>query len=223
MTNTLENNCQGSLFPTIDGIIVDCKALTSITHSCNSSNCEISNCCCSHYEVCITSVELSNIIGVMPYASQYSSLLGSDNRFINVFGDEGRNTYSIDKSHSGFCVFGYQGKHKEIVCSLHQAATDLKMSLKSLKPLECILWPLALVDSDPVILSIQEDVLSFPCNQKKNSNPIELDNGIAQIVEKAFGDSFLYQLRKIMKVVIKFEKALKTLTALRATAKEPCD
>ena len=51
VTENLKKNYQSALFQTIDGIIVDCRALTSIKHSCLSSNCKISQCCCSHFEV----------------------------------------------------------------------------------------------------------------------------------------------------------------------------
>ncbi len=195
-TNKYEKNSQDVLFPTIDGIIVDCKALSSIKHSCISNNCKISQCCCSHYEVFINNIELSNIIGVLPYASQYSTILKSDKSFANVFGDEGRNTYSIDKNNRGFCVFGYQGKEKKVFCSLHKATFDMKIPQKFVKPLVCILWPLALVESDPVVLSVQEDVSLFPCNQERASPSIVLDNGIAQIIKIAFGSSFLYKLHE---------------------------
>lgn len=185
-------------FPTIDGIVVDCKALTSINHSCMTSNCKISQSCCSNYEVCINSIELSNIIGVLPYASKYARFLKSDKSFDNIFEDEGSNTYSIDKNNKEFCVFGYRGKGEKVLCSLHKVAIDMKIPLKSVKPLACILWPLALVESDPLILSIQDDALLFPCNKKRTSQSIDLDNNIAQIVENAFGSSFLYQLEKII-------------------------
>lgn len=196
MVNKFKKNCQDVLFPTINGIIIDCKALTTIKHSCISSNCKISQCCCSYYEVFINSIELSNIIGILPYASQYSTILKSDKSFANVFGDEGRNTYSIDKNNRGSCVFGYRGKEKKVFCALHKAAVDMKIPLKSVKPFACILWPLALFESDPVILTIQEDVLKFPCNQERNSPSIMLDAGIAQIIKIAFGSSFLCKLRK---------------------------
>ncbi|MBU3948150.1 MAG: hypothetical protein KJ826_08015 [Proteobacteria bacterium] len=163
-----------------------------------TSNCTILQCCCSNYEVFINSMELSNIIGLLPYVSKYSSFLKSDKNFANIFGDEGRNTYSIDKNNKGFCAFGYRDKGEKILCSLHKAAVDMKIPLKSAKPLACILWPLAIVESDIVILSIQDDALLFPCNQERISKPIELDDSIAQIVKNAFGSSFLYQLEKII-------------------------
>lgn len=198
-TNKYEKNSQDVLFPTINGIIVDCKALSSIKHSCISNNCKISQCCCSQYEVFIDNIELSNIVGALPYASQYSTILKSDKSFANIFGDEGKNTYSIDKNNRGFCVFGYKGKEKSFFCSLHKAAVDMKIPLKKVKPLACILWPLALVESDPVVLTVQEDVTLFPCNQEQASPSIVLDNGIAQIIKIAFGSSFHYKLNEAIK------------------------
>ncbi|MBU4001660.1 MAG: hypothetical protein KKB94_05010, partial [Proteobacteria bacterium] len=65
-------NSQDVFFPIIDGIIVDLKGLSSIKHSCTSNDCKILQCCCSRYEVIINKAELSNIINVIPHASQYS-------------------------------------------------------------------------------------------------------------------------------------------------------
>ncbi|MBA3029751.1 MAG: DUF3109 family protein [Desulfobacteraceae bacterium] len=189
-------NSQDVFFPIIDGIILDLKGLSSINHSCASNNCKISQCCCSHYEVLISKAELSNIINVIPHASQYSRNLRLDKDFGNVFEDEGRNTYSIDKNDNGFCVFGYKAKGRKVLCSLHQAAVDMKIPINSVKPLACILWPLALVESEPIILSVQEEVSIFPCNQDRTSSTLLLDRGIAQNIEIAFGGAFLNKILK---------------------------
>lgn len=189
-------NSQDALFPTIDGIIVDVKALSSLKHSCISNNCKISECCCSYYDVIINKTELSNIINQLPHASQYSTILSLDKGFDNVFEDEGRNTYSIDKNDRGFCVFGYKTKERKVLCSLHRVAVDMKVPINSVKPLACILWPLALVESDPLILSLQEDVSIFPCNQERTSPTFVLDSGIARNIKIAFGRSFLSKMEK---------------------------
>jgi len=187
---------QDVFFPIIDGFIVDLKALSSIKHSCTSNNCKISQCCCSHYEVIINKAELSNIINVIHHASKYSRILRLDKGFDNVFEDEGRNTYSIDKNDKGFCVFGYKAKERKVSCSLHKLAVDMKIPINSVKPLACILWPLALVESDPLVLSVQEEVSIFPCNQGRTSPTFLLDRDIAQNIEMAFGGSFLNKIQK---------------------------
>ncbi|HUV51340.1 MAG TPA: hypothetical protein VMW78_10030 [Anaerolineae bacterium] len=191
-----QGNSQEVLFPTIDGIIVDLKALSAIKHSCASNNCKISQCCCSCYEVIINKTELSNIVDVVPHASQYSPVLRLDKDFDNVFEDEGKNTYSIDKNNRGFCVFGYKTKERKVLCSLHKTAVDMKIPINSVKPLVCILWPLALVESDPLVLSVQEDVFKFPCNQERTSPTTVLDSGIAQNIKIAFGRSLLNKIQK---------------------------
>jgi hypothetical protein len=190
-----QNNSLGSHFTEVEGILIDIKALMSITHSCVPSYCQFSQCCCTNYEVCINNNELSNIIGLLPYASKYSRRLKVGKRFDNVFEDIGRNLYSIDKDVSGLCVFGYYGKNEEILCSLHTTALDLRIPVESTKPASCILWPLAIVASCPLILSIQEGVFSFPCNQVRIGHATELDHGIAEIVAKSFGHSFLSRLQ----------------------------
>lgn len=196
----LKKSRYGQFFPTIDGIIVDCLALTSIKHSCISHNCDISQCCCSSYEVIIDSIQLSNIINILPFASQHSTnLINSNKSFANVFGDEGRNAYSIDKNEMGMCEFGYKEKEKKILCSLHKASVDMKIPLKSVKPLACILWPLAYVESDPIILTTQENALLFPCNKRIFPPSLEIDHGIAQIVKTFFGSSFLHKIQKSIK------------------------
>lgn len=120
----------------------------------------------------------------------------SDNGFNNVFENEGRNTYSIDKNDKDLCVFGYKAKERKIACSLHTVAVEMGIPVNSIKPLACILWPLALVESDPLVLSVQEGISIFPCTQRITSQNLFLDNGIAQNIEMAFGGSFLNKIKK---------------------------
>jgi hypothetical protein len=188
--------CQDVYFPIIDNLMVDLISLSSIRHSCVPNNCNIKKCCCSNYDVIINKSELSNIINLIPQASRYSHSLRFDKGFNNVFEDEGRNTYSIDKNDKGFCVFGYKAKERKISCSLHKAAFDIELPVNSAKPSACILWPLALVESDPFVLSIQDEISIFPCNQKRTSPTLFIDSGIAQNIEMAFGSSFLNKINK---------------------------
>ena len=41
----------------------------------------------------------------------------------------------LAKNDRGFCVFGYEGKEKKVSWSLRKVALDMKMPLKSVKPL----------------------------------------------------------------------------------------
>ncbi len=188
-------NSPDALFPLIDGFILDLESLSAIEHSCASGNCNMSQCCCGRYEIIIDEAELSNIIDMIPQASRYAPGLRSDKGFDNVFDYEGRNTYSIDKNDEGFCVFGYKTKGGKVFCSLHTAAIDTKVPINSVKPLSCILWPLALVETNPPILSVQEEVSEFPCNREKISSTLSLDSGIADNIKMAFGDAFLKKIQ----------------------------
>jgi hypothetical protein len=175
----------------IDKIIVDIKAISSISHSCNSMICSPQKCCCQSFEVCIDMSELKRIIGFMPLAAAFSKSLKCGKYFENVFDKVDSNLFSIDQKERDLCVFGYYGRRDEILCSLHTVAKKFGYKPETIKPRVCTLWPLALTDDKPYYLTVDDDVFSFPCNTLRKSDDLPFDPGIESIIEKAFGVEFL--------------------------------
>lgn len=184
-----------SAFPVVEGIVVDVNGLLSVSHTCTPGLCEASQHCCSYYEICVNEQEVTQIIPFLPSAATYSPQLTTGKAFANIFDEVGKDLYAIDKQDDGTCALAYVGKNRESLCSLHTIALETGVPLRSIKPEPCILWPLALVESDPVVLSIQDDLFSFPCNQQRKDRKRKLDKGVEEIVQYLFGEKFLAELQ----------------------------
>ena len=72
---------------------------------------------------------------------------------------------------------------------------DLGLPPARVKPQACALWPLALVEADPPLLTVQEGVLDFPCNRKRRGSAPDLHKGVAEIIEAVFGEDVLTAIR----------------------------
>jgi len=187
-----------SNLPSIDGIFIDAGALTRIAHDCRPDACPHSDGgCCGYYDVYVHPDELDGLVGMMPPASAYAPHLHDDNGFINVFEEDG-DELVIDKTDDGRCVFGYADAHARHWCALHRAALDRGIPLIQAKPTACLLWPLALTETGPPVLSVQDGAIDFACNRERNGTPESLDAGIADIVCTVFGVPFHDQLRRIL-------------------------
>jgi len=182
------------MFKKIDNIIFDIKALSSISHYCNPVICSTKKCCCQSYEICIDNKELKRIIDFIPFAAAFSESLKSGKSFKNVFDKIDSNTYSIDQKELDHCVFTYFGRKGEVLCSLHSAAKKWGYKPDTIKPKVCTLWPLALTDSKPCYLTVDEDAFSFPCNTLRKSNDLRFNPNIESIIEKVFGLKYLFRL-----------------------------
>lgn len=185
--------------PAIGDIFIDTTALSSIAHMCLPEACSHSGGCCGYYDVYIHQQELDGLIGMMPPASKYAPHLRDNDGYINLFGEEDNGEFSIDKSEEGGCLFGYADDRNRTWCSLHTAALDLGIPLIDAKPMACLLWPLALTETEPITLSVQDGALAFSCNQSRPERSDPLDKGIAEIVRGVFGQDFLDALYRILR------------------------
>jgi len=203
----------------IGKMAVDVKSVCSISHSCQPELCKDSKCCCSCYEVRIDKKELSRIVGCMPAAAKYAKNLISGDSFLNIFEDIDDSTFAIErniesadifsffdgsskqpkKGGKGFCVFSYFNKSHPLLCSLHSAALEHGLPVTKIKPRSCLLWPLAISDANQLVLTVQSDAFSFPCNEKRKVKDLTIDEGIKSIIRSVLGNGFLKKLNREIK------------------------
>ncbi|MCC6142857.1 MAG: DUF3109 family protein [Candidatus Hydrogenedentes bacterium] len=177
----------------IDGIRVDLDALLSLNHACDPGKCRYQGSCCRVYEICATRKEVSRAIGMMPAAARYARHLDEDGELANPFEPTGDGLYAIESAEDGACAFAFRRSGK-LLCSIHAAALDAGLNPYRTKPSSCTLWPLALSEGTQPVLSVQEDVLRFPCNSAPRKANRALDAGVREIIGHVFGDRFLRAL-----------------------------
>ncbi len=175
---------------------IDRDALYRIAHRCVPGKCRRDRCCCASYEIVVDPDEIGRIIGYMPAASRYAPLLGSGSRLENVFEENPEDgTYTVDADEDGLCVFAYGDRRRGVLCSLHTAALDLGLPHSRTKPVSCVLWPLAITEDRPLVLSVAEDAFRFPCNRRRRDPGGRLDPGIERIVRDVFGPAILARVQ----------------------------
>ena len=173
--------------PIIEGICVDLESLIGISHQFDPDRCGKTGCCCSHYEVSLGKNEMQRLVDWQPLAAKYQpELLNSENEF--PFEEDDNKQWVIEADENGTCPFAYCNKAGETLCSIHSAALDQGQNPYHIKPKSCTLWPLALSEDSPPILSVPEGILDFPCNKKKTSK--NLSRGIDELLENVFGKAF---------------------------------
>ena len=83
---------------------VDVESLLSLENRCKGCV-RGERCCCSSYEVCVTTAELKRIIKVLPEAAKYCPHLLTTGGYDNVFEQEEPGLFSIDTTEDGLCLF----------------------------------------------------------------------------------------------------------------------
>jgi hypothetical protein len=174
-------------------IEIDIAGICSVHHKCMGCKGESIK-CCSSYEVTISSKEMQNIIGYMPYAIEFCPHLRSRHSYKNVFEDVSRDLYSIDTNDEGMCVFAYFDQDR-IACSLHAAAEKVGIAFQKIKPESCLLWPLAIFEGESTILSIHDEVFEFSCNKRNTKESLSFCPSIVDNIEKVFGVEFMNDLQ----------------------------
>lgn len=166
-------------------IEVDIPAVCSIVHDCDMS-CVNPKRCCACYEITVNRRELQNIVDYIPDAAELCPTLKPEDDFDNVFEPAGGSLYSLDTHDDGTCVLAYR-KGRKVLCSLHTIAVNRKITLGKIKPMYCLLWPLAITDGKKSVLSIQDDAFDFICNKRNTGDEFSLCPSIAENIEWAFG------------------------------------
>jgi hypothetical protein len=177
----------------VDNILIDVPALMSIRHRCRPGVCKGKPNCCSRFQIHVDEKELETIVGFLPLVEKYTSTVGREKGYDNVFEEAEDGLFLIDADENEQCVFAYVNEAAETLCSLHSAAIDLGLPPVDVKPRCCSLWPLALTTGSHPILSINALFASFPCNRKK-AVPAGIDAGIQETIRIYFGKSFLSEL-----------------------------
>lgn len=178
--------------PLIHGIRVDIPALRRLRHACDPNLCRHTRCCCKSYEIIVDRNEARTVVGMLPDAARYARRLRDGANFHDPF-DTTEGGLCLASTSTGRCVFAFTTKDG-LRCSLHAAALELGLPPASVKPKACTLWPLFFDETDPPLLTVQEDAYDFPCNTVGNPNG-RLDPGVEEIIESLFGTKFLHAVR----------------------------
>ena len=179
----------------IGEMLVDLPALLRLHHEYNPAACSAANCCCGSYEVTVAKRELRRIAGMIPESSRFArGLRDADGTYENPFEPVEPGLYALDTDEHGRCVFAYRDRQGVVRCSIHSAALKLGLEPYTTKPFVCTLWPLALTDDHPPVLTVQEDAYRFPCNRQLRVPGHALTPEVALIMDRLFGPEFLQAL-----------------------------
>lgn len=163
---------------------VDVESLLLLDNCCKGCS-KGERCCCSSYEVCITTAELKRIIRFLPEAAKFCPHLITIGGYENVFEKEEHGLFSIDTTDDGLCLFAYWSNQR-IHCSLHTVAITLGLPLAQVKPKVCILWPMHFSEGNEV-LSIINDAYLFSCNVRKGRDSRNLCPDFVEAIEQVYG------------------------------------
>lgn len=176
----------------VEAYLVDASALLSLAHVCRPERCTRAKTCCSSYDVKVSKREAAAAIGLLPGAAKYVPSLKEGREFADPLEDHDGGQ-SLANREDGACVFSYRGGDGGVRCGLHSAALDLDLRPERSKPRSCVLWPLAIAEGRPPILTVMEDAPRFPCNRRRPPR-ITLHPGVAGLIAGAFGPRFLAKL-----------------------------
>ena len=163
---------------------VDVDSLLQIENTCNGCV-RGQKCCCSSYEVCITTAEMKRIIPYLPEAAKFCPHLLVIGGYDNVFEPEEPGLYSINTNEDGLCVFAYWSRGRTH-CSLHTVAMTLGIPLEAVKPKVCMLWPMHFSDGDE-LLGMINDAFEFSCNSRRTEGSRSLSPGFVDTIELIYG------------------------------------
>lgn len=183
----MESNWIDNL-PTYDGLAFDLKALKTLSHHCEPSLCKKGPSCCGCYEITLTEKEIDRMLPYIDQASQLAPGLKDGSDFSNIFEElEQDHLYALEEDDSGLCLFGYSDPKGNTLCALHSVSLRNGDEPHQVKPFNCWLWPLALTDCRPNVLTVQEDAFDFPCNKQRDESVPGLDPGVEEIILTLFG------------------------------------
>ncbi len=167
------------------GLRVDLASILSIDHACDG--CASGGpCCCSAYEVCVTTTELERIIPVLPEAARFCPHLADGEGYDNVFDEVEPGLFAIDTTDKGLCLFAFRSGRK-VRCSLHVAGAALGLPPGKVKPKACLLWPMNFSEGEEV-LSLVDDALTFRCNTRQRRGSRRLSPAFIQAADAVYGE-----------------------------------
>jgi hypothetical protein len=177
-----------TLFRRSSHVLIDLDSLMKFRHNCDgcARRASVAS-CCSGLEVCISKSEMSKIVGIIPYIVKYCHHLLIEAELDNIFNESEDGLYSIDTHINGLCVFAYR-KNRRILCGIHSAADGLGLNWYDLKPLPCILWPLAISEDLSPVISLDDSAGSFHCNTEVSDRSPCLDLSVIKILKNVVGN-----------------------------------
>jgi hypothetical protein len=175
---------------------VDVESLLSLENRCRGCA-KGRRCCCSSYEVCVTTAELKRIIKVLPEAAKLCPHLLTAGGYDNVFDEEEPGLFSIDTTEDGLCLFAYWS-HGRTRCALHTVAVTLGLPLEQVKPKVCLLWPMHFSEGNEVLAMIN-DAFLFNCNTRKAPGSRRLSPGFVEAIELVYGEGCGTQVKQAAK------------------------
>jgi len=181
----------------VNDILVDLPALLKVKHYCDPMLCRNKRYCCASYEITVDKHDMKRAIGLIPDAAAFAPEVGEGGEFENPFERVEPGRWAIDcHEESGACAFSFRDKQGRGWCSLHAAALKHDLDPYQQKPEVCTMWPLALSEGEPPVLTIQDDVYEFPCAWKRRGRQKALYPDIAANVKAIFGEAFLEALNR---------------------------
>lgn len=176
----------------VQGVAVDVEGLCSISHRFDSKRCGTTGCCCHCYEVQLEPGELQRLIDWQPLAAMYQPALRQQ---AFPFEEAEPGEWVIESGETMRCPFSYLSDAGETLCSIHSAALEYGEDPFAIKPKSCSLWPLAMTEGEPPVLTLMEGVLAFPCNRRKRRPG--LSPGVAELIGSVFGRKFLEEVKSL--------------------------
>ena len=165
-------------------LYVDLASVLSIDHACDG--CRPGElCCCSAYEVCVTTKELQRIIRVLPEAVRFCPHLKTGDGYDNLFDEVEPGLFAIDTDDDGLCLFAFRSGRK-VRCSLHAAGAALGLPPEQIKPKACLLWPMNFSEGKEA-LSLVDDALAFRCNTLRRGRSRSLSPAFVKAVDAVYG------------------------------------
>jgi hypothetical protein len=165
-------------------LIVDLASILSIDHTCDGCR-PGERCCCSAYEVCVTTSELERIIAVLPEAARFCPDLHTGDGYDNIFDEVETGLFAIETNDDGLCLFAFRSGQK-VRCSLHAAGAALGFPPEKVKPKACLLWPMNFSEGREV-LSLVDDALTFRCNTPRRGRSRKFSPSFVKTVEGVYG------------------------------------
>jgi hypothetical protein len=181
-----------SLRPVVGGLRIDIKALKRLAHRCDPYICKDRDSCCASYDIEVTRREASRVVGFLPEAARYAPRLRNGRSYLDPIEDMDDGPDVLATNEDGRCVLAYDNADGATLCSLHSAALDRGIPYAQVKPAPCCLWPLALSEDRPPMLTVQDDAYDFPCNSRRKA-AAGLDTGVQEILREVFGENLLHK------------------------------
>jgi len=165
-------------------LYVDLASILSVDHACDGCR-PGEPCCCSAYEVCVTTAELERIIPVLPEVVRFCPHLGTVDGYDNIFDEVEPGLFAIDTDDDGLCLFAFRSGGK-VRCSLHSAGVALGLPPEKVKPKACLLWPMNFSEGKEV-LSLVDEALTFRCNTLRRGRSRNLSPAFLEALDAVYG------------------------------------